>query len=287
MDSVIMSPMHGASSSRRALVEALRCPGERTILWLCIAANALLVALCFAVVLAGADWLAGHAFVAKHADWNRAVAIAAVVTVPLTPLFRRLNLHAARANGVRVGPQQFPELHEALLSASRKLGIAPAPELYVSRNAGAPAAAYSFRGRRSVIVLDADMFPEHWKDGLDWITFVMAGALGSICLGHTRWWVQLLTGPVQQVPALQTPLLIKWTYSRDRCAAFVFPAGVRGLLVQAVGKDAVREVEIPAFLAQTETASPALRSLAAILNKKPALTDRARALYDAGLLNPP
>lgn len=140
------------------------------------------------------------------------------------------------------------------------LGIDRIPELYIGRDLKVPARAFTIRGGRSAVVLDARLVDKSWTDGLDWLTFVMARALGAIRLGHTQWWVELFTVYARRIPGVRTPLLVKWTLSRDRCGAFVVPDGIRGLLVEAVGNHALTSVDVPAFVTQTERAPRALGS---------------------------
>ncbi len=266
-------------------VEWLRCPGERTALVQCIASNVLVVVLAWAVIIAGSDWLDAHPFIEKHSDWIRALAFAGAIALPLLPLTRHLMVHVARSSGVRVGDAQFPELYQQLLRACHKLNIDRVPELYISRRVEGPAEAYSIRGGGSVVVLSADLVPTNWKEGFDWLSFVMAGALGAVRLGHTSWWVALFTGYAGRVPGLGAPLRIKRAYSRDRCAAFVVPDGIRGLVVEAVGKDAVVNVSIPEFVEQAKDDRSVWDSLGALELRSPPIPVRARALYDAGLFD--
>lgn len=271
-----------APSSRS--VEWLRCPGERTALAVCIASNLALVVVAWAVLLAGTEWLEAHPFFARHEEWIRALAIAAGLAVPVLPLSRHITLHVARNRGIRVGEGQFPELHEELVRACRKLNVPRVPELYLGRGIEGPAATYS-TSRDSIIVLNADLVPAHPKEGLDWLSFVVAGALGSLRLGHTRWWVALLTGYAGRIPGIAAPLLVKRTYSRDRCAAFAVPDGIRGLVVEAVGKDAVGSVSVAAFLEQSKDRPCVWDALGTLRQKSPPIAARARALYDAGFFD--
>lgn len=263
----------------------LRCPGERRALAFCIGVNFIVLAGCVAVVLVGTDWLATHPFVAKHVDFVRAALITALVAGPATVVGRQAAVRAARGRGVRVGKDQFPELHEQLVLACRKLGIDPLPGVYLIKDCEWPAVAHSATSRRSVVLIDAALVDPHWRQNLDWLTFVMAGALGSLRLGHTRWWIELLTIYARLVPRLRTPLLVKWVQSRDRCAAFVVPDGVRGLVVEAVGREALAAVDIVPFLRQTEEAGDLWERIDTMREQRPSITARARALYDAGFFD--
>jgi hypothetical protein len=284
----LVSPRHRSREPREDSVNGLgrqlRAPGEHAELLACITANVILVALAFLVVIAGSDWLDTHPFVAKHIDTIRGIVLAGIVALPAMPLTRHVALHAARDGGVRVDGGQFPELHEQLLRTCRMLEVDPVPELYIHGDIEGPAIARS-AWRSSIVVLNANLFDTQWKEGLDWLTFVMAGAVGSLRLGHTRWWAELLTGYAAHVPFLRRPLFLKRTFSRDRCAAYVVPDGVRGLLVEAVGKDAVRSVKIARFVEQSRDPEDVWDSLASLRQKLPPLGARARALYRAGFFD--
>jgi hypothetical protein len=266
-------------------VEWLRYPGERAALAVCIASNLIIVLIAWAILLAGSDWLAAHPFLEKHGDWIRALGIAAAIALPVLPLSRHLAIHTARSGGVRVNEAQFPELHQELLRASRNLGLDQVPELYIGRRVEHFAAAYSVTGGRSIIVLDADLVPTNWKEGFDWLAFEVAGAVGALRLGHTRWWIALLTGYAGGVPGLAAGMRIRRTFSRDRCAAVVVPDGIRGLIVEAVGKDAVANVSVAAFVAQAKDCVGVWDSLSALRLGTPPIPVRASALYQAGFFD--
>lgn len=286
MSSVITSPERRAVTPERADVEWLRCPGERSALLLCVVSNAIVLGLAIAILLATPSWLEDHPILARRVDMVRGIVAAAVLAFPAAALLRHVAFHAAQAGGVRVGPHQFPELHQQFLAAARKLGVYPVPELYVSREVdGRVAEAHTLWGGRAVVVVNAEFMDERWVAGLDWLTFAVVGALGAVRLGHTRWWVELLTVYARRIPGLRTPILIKWTYSRDRCAAYIVPDGIRGLVVEAVGNHALPTVDIPSFLDQTDRPTGLWDLLASVARTRPSLVMRARALYDGGFFD--
>jgi hypothetical protein len=75
--------------------------------------------------------------------------------------------------------------------ACHTLGIERVPVLYVSRDCEWPAVAHSASSRRPVVVLNARLIDHGWREEMECLTFVMAGAVGSLRLGHTLWWVEL------------------------------------------------------------------------------------------------
>lgn len=266
--------------------EWLRCPGERAALALCVASNFLVLGLAVMIVVAGTAWLGRHPVLAESAGAIRTVLLAALLAAPTTAVLRNVTFAAARGNGVRVGPDQFPELHAQLLAACRKLGVREIPELYVSREVETGVAvAHTIWGGRAVVVVNAELMDENWREGLDWLGFAIAGAVGSIRLGHTGAWVELLTVYSRRIPGLRSPVLVHWARSRDRCAAYVVPHGIRGLIVEAVGNHALPAVDVRAFIEQTEDAPSLWDALATRLRRRPLIVARARALYQDGLFD--
>ncbi len=286
MSSAVAAPERRSRAPEHSGEEWLRCPGERAALVLCVISNFVVLGAAIAIVLAGTAWLGTHPVLARHVDWIRAIVIAAILALPTTALVRQISFAATRGGAVRLSERQFPELYAQFLAASRKLGLEKVPELYMSRDVeGRVAIAHAIWRGRAVVVVNAEFVDEDWIEGLDWLTFAVAGALGAIRLGHTRWWVELLTVYARRIPGLRTPLLVKWTRSRDRCAAFVVPRGIRGLIVEAVGNHALPAVDVPAFVDQTERAQSFWERIATLYRKAPLLLTRARALYDEGFFD--
>jgi hypothetical protein len=269
-------------------VERLRDPLERLALILSVLVNLCVVALALAVVFAEPNWLHQHPRIESHIGAFRAIAVAAIVAFPATFLGRHARDAMTRGGGVRVTPTQLPELFEMLVRLSNKLGLDEVPELYVGHlnDDEKPATVIRVHSLgRTAILLDADLLlDKQWKRGLDWISFVLAGQLGAIRLGHYHWWVEMLTAYTKRIPGLRTPLFMAWTYSRDRCAAWAVPDGLRGILLPAVGKDLIWDLDVLEWVSQP-VPSGFWGWYGAMVNKTPHLLKRARALYDAGLFD--
>jgi hypothetical protein len=278
------SSIHRPAERQRDLARHLRHPSERRALALCILANLFVVAIAIGIVLSGTAWLSLHPRLAEHTHELRIVAIAAVIALPAAFVGRHFAYSEARANGVRATAEAYPELHAALVRISGVLGFERRPELYLGHVEGGPAMVHSMFGARPCVVLNAEMlFAKDWAADLPWISFVLASALGALLLGHTHWWIELFTAYARRIPGLRGPLLIAWTYSRDRCAAYAVPEGVRGLLVRVVGKNMVSNIDVASLINQPESRGLWAR-LSSLRQKAPHLVDRIAALADAGLL---
>ncbi len=287
MSSAATSPAPRIAASEHTGEEWLRCPGERAAFVLSAISNFLIIGVAVGVVLAGAAWLRTHPVLGRHVDTIRSILLGAIFALPITVFTRRIGFAVTRGGDVRLGEHQFPELYAQFLRACRKLGVDRVPELYIGREGvdGRVAVAHTIGRGRSVVVINAEFVDEDWTDGLDWLTYAVAGALGAIRLGQTSWWVQLLTIYSRRVPVLQAPLLVKWARSRDRCAAVAVPNGIRGLIVEAVGNHALPAVDVPAFVDQTERAGTLWEDIAKVYRKEPLVLERARALYDEGFFD--
>lgn len=278
------------ASGRGDVIEELRHPGERPALLACVFTNITIVVMAAMVIFAGTEWLETRPLVHKYVTTFRALAIAAIVAFPATAVWRHVHLYEAKANGIRVSQRQFPELHAALLHACQKLGVTHVPELYIGRihathGGDEIMAVHSIYGAPHCIVIDSDWLVDKVRTtGLDFKAFVIARGVAMIRLGHTRWWVEMLTLYVKHIPGLRRPLLMSATYSRDRCAAYAVPEGVRGLLIEATGKDMIWTLDLEEVLAQP-LPTGAWPWLVALHRERPHLLERIHALYEAGLFD--
>ncbi|HUR26854.1 MAG TPA: M48 family metallopeptidase [Planctomycetota bacterium] len=195
------SPLPGQSLPRHAVtaaklpklesaggrVEAAACIEPRT--GFALGASAVLaavVALAMIVTIYGA-LIAVAFFVAEHFARRRARTI--------------LN-----GSTLRVGPQQFPELHECLRTFAQRLGMAEVPELYVV-DAGEVNGFALRLGRKNGIFLTDEAVAaclEGRSGGA--LSFVIGHELAHIALGHHTWWRSTLSK-------------LHWLSRLDECSA--------------------------------------------------------------------
>lgn len=280
-----VSALVTSSARARDPLERLRHPEERAAFVLCVLSNAAVITFAIWVVTAGTSWLGEHQVLARRLDLLRTILIASIFALPATALGRNMRFASARAAGLRVSEKQLPELYRWYVEACRKIGLAYVPDLYISHDLEGPAvsAPISIWGGQSVVVLSSELLAARYTDGFDWVTYAVAWSLGGIKLNHTRWWVELLTIYARSIPGIRTPLLVRWVLSRDRCAAFLAPEGVRGLIVEAAGRDAMPNINVHAFVEQAKQHRVnVFEHLSDMRTGRPALVSRAQALYAAG-----
>lgn len=263
----------------------LRHPLERPIFVASAAVNVGLAAAAIVVVLLGAEWLADHPVLERHIETVRLAALAALLSVPAAHVLRRTRRVLYLGNSVRLSAQQLPDVHAVLEAHCARLGIAPVPELYLCRALGAGEPARAFSGLdRDYVVLGTTLFEIPGGPGRDVIGFTLGRALGSLRLAHTRWWDEALLLLVTRIPGLRSPLRAVRTYSCDRYGAALAPDGIRGLILEAAGPDALPDVNVAAYYRQAEALPSGIWGMLAPFSRDtPYVSMRVRALHDAGL----
>jgi hypothetical protein len=276
------------SGEGRVRTEAeLRHPWERRVYAVSVVVNVLLAAASVGVVLLGAEWLSTHPFIAQHIDQIRLLAVAAILALPAAAILRGTRRTTFLGNAVPVSRAQFPELQATLDRHCERLGRANVPELFLARGLER-CHALSAWGRDYIVVggpLLEVPDPGVRRDGL---AFALGAALGSIRLGHTQWWDDVLLAYVERVPILGAPLAAVRTFSCDRYGAFLAPEGFVGLVVEASGGDMLPEVALDVYAREAshfDLANPWVW-VAAVWRSRPHVSGRLRRLLNAGLFAP-
>ncbi|HEX8616742.1 MAG TPA: M48 family metalloprotease, partial [Thermoanaerobaculia bacterium] len=100
-------------------------------------------------------------------------------------LTRRKLSGTLRGGALRVGPKQFPEIHERVTALAAAMGIKKLPEVYILESNTQNAFAMK-HGKKSRIVLVDDMVFGSALTGNDNVlTWILAHELAHIALGHT------------------------------------------------------------------------------------------------------
>ncbi|AKV00636.1 hypothetical protein AKJ09_07299 [Labilithrix luteola] len=263
----------------------LRHPLERRIYVGCVILNFVLLGLGILTVVITADVLEAHPGLGRLVGHLKYLVIAAMIGLPLAPLTRHLSLFTARGNAVRISGDQFPELHAIVAEHCRRLEMNERPELYVSVTADAMVSVYSAVGSPSCVLLSEEFFDPEWRKNLDAMSFAIGWGLGAIRLGHTRFLSDVLTAYIVHVPFLRNPVSLVRTYSRDRCAAFVAPEGVRGLVLQAAGKDVLAAMDPASFVEQAMQFDGLWAKLSQLRRPTPHVLVRIKRLYETGFFD--
>jgi Zn-dependent protease with chaperone function len=155
-----------------------------------------------------------------------------------------------RGNGVRLGPEQMPELNQRVRELAARLGMRTAPAAYVLQAGGVlNALATRFLGS-SFIVLYSDLL-EACGDDESARDFIVAHELGHLAAGHLRWRWLLLPGLA--VPFLGTAYSRACEYTSDRYGIAVArdrSSALNGLCILAAGAKHGPRVNRRALVAQ-------------------------------------
>lgn len=178
-----------------------------------------------------------------------------------------------KGTGVKVGPQQFPELHQQLVSACKKLDVKKVPEVYILRTDFFNALATKFRGR-NFIVLFSDVV-DAFEERPEALNFYLGHELGHIHRKHLSWSWFLF--PAAILPVLGYALRRAEEYTCDRYGAACCESidDVQFALVAiGAGNTSWKKVNVAAFTEQVEETSGFWMSFNEITSDYPWLTKR-------------
>ena len=205
----------------------------------------------------------------------------AVVIGLVVMLGRALLITHVRGNGVRLGPDQLPDLHQRVVAISTRLGLPRTPEAYVLQQGGAlNAFATKFFGT-NFIVLYSDLL-DACGDNSEACDFIVAHELGHLRAGHLRdRWLIL---PALFVPFLGSAYSRACEYTSDRYGL----AGTRdheraleGLVVLAVGGREANRINRRALVAQTRQLQGFWMNIGQWLSSHPPIAHRLGVLDPA------
>ena len=204
-----------------------------------------------------------------------------VLLMGLLGLFTRSLLIAwVRGNAVKVGAEQFPDLHRQFQHSCQRLGLQQVPELYLCQADGMLNALAVRFMRQNYVVLLSNIV-DALKERPEAIRFYMGHELAHIQRKHlTRhWWL---------APAGLTPLLAP-AYSRaceytcDRhglaCCDNLEDAQ-RALVVLAAGSERWKQVNLGAFEAQSRDTGRFWMAVNELTSDYPWLCKRLACLQD-------
>ncbi len=191
----------------------------------------------------------------------------------------RLSLTAhIRGSGIRLGPNQFPELYHRVVELSQKLGLRKTPEAYIVQ-AGGLLNAFAARFLRSnMIILYSDLL-EACGDNLAARDMIIAHELGHIRAGHLRW--HWFLAPGMMIPFLGTAYSRAREYTCDRyglIGAGNREGAMRGLAILAAGGQKGPKVNLEEFGKQKELLNTGFMTIGEWLSTHPPLSKRILAL---------
>lgn len=186
-----------------------------------------------------------------------------------------------KGSSVKIGPDQFPDLHQSVQSLARRMGFEQAPETYVMQAGGLLNALATKLFRSNFIVLYSDLL-EACGDDTAARDMIVAHELGHIKEGHLKHLWFLLPGLF--VPFLGSALSRAREYTCDRyglAGAGQKEGALRGLTILAAGAKRGPQVNMQAFASQVEDLNSGWLTIGTWLSSHPPLAERIIALEES------
>jgi len=160
--------------------------------------------------------------------------------------------------------------------------MAEVPELFLSGSSIEPFSKTYSSWRENYIVLHQIIFDIDVRKTADVVAFTLGHELGAIRLNQTAWWNEILLTYVSTIKWLRNPLERVRMYSRDRYGATLSPTGFRGLLINAIGRRLMDQVNIEEYLLQARRYGGLWATLDVFFEAKPQVLSRLQQLRAAG-----
>jgi Zn-dependent protease with chaperone function len=192
-----------------------------------------------------------------------------------------------KGNGIRLSPEQLPDLYASYEACCARLGLSDRPEAYVLYGDGMlNAFAARFLGRDFVVLLSGtvDAMAGH-PDG---VNFYIGHELGHIRLKHLIGWKW--RAPVLWLPLLGAAYSRAREYSCDRHGAACCSSpehAARALGALAAGPERWRDLHLAGFVAQGERTREFWMSFNELVNGYPWLCKRVQAVLQPKAAMPP
>jgi hypothetical protein len=274
----------------------LQHPLERPVFLIYAVLNLLLVIVAIAAIKVSFNWVGTHPLLAKYLESHPVLTdfivkftavISLAVFAPLAiPLIRNIRRAVIRGNSIRLSREQIPEIYGVLEGHCAKLGMRDTPELYLSETAIFGLAQAFSVWRHDYIVLNAELVEKAMEESPGALAFTLGRELGRLRLGHLKWWDEMLLAHVSRIPVIRAPLHRVRTYSCDRYGAFLSSSGLRELLAQAAGSKMLKNLNLGDYLIQARAHQGFWLRVVSLFNESPPILWRAKALYDAGFIQP-
>ncbi|TKT80304.1 M48 family metallopeptidase [Aquamicrobium sp. LC103] len=190
-----------------------------------------------------------------------------------------------RGSAIRLGPDQFPEIHQRVVEFARRAGMKKEPEAYIMQADGALNAFATKFFRGQIVVLYADLL-EACGDDQAARDMIIGHEIGHLRCGHLDWFI--LTAPGRIIPFLGSAYSRACEYTCDRWGVALSGGGEdarRGLVVLAAGGAHKNKVNVGAYVRQQENLDTGWMTLARWLSTYPPLSARVAAITP-GLAEP-
>lgn len=183
-----------------------------------------------------------------------------------------------RGSAVKLSPEQFPDIHQAVVNLSSRIGFEKIPDAYIMQEGGALNALATKFFKSNILVLYSDLL-EACGSNTDARDMIIAHELGHLKEGHLKWHWFLLPGMLY--PFIGQALSRAREYTCDRygyAAVKNKEAGLRGLAILAAGAQRGPQVNLQAMAHQAKDLNTGWLTIGQWLGTHPPLSKRLIAL---------
>lgn len=183
-----------------------------------------------------------------------------------------------RGNGVRLGPDQLPDLYQAVERLAKRLGFEKVPEAYLLQAGGVLNALATKFFKSQMIVLYSDLI-EACGDNTSARDMIIGHELAHLKRGHLKWHWFLLPGLMS--PFLGQALSRSREYTCDRYGAALAAdkkGATLGLAILAAGAEKGPKVNLGAMARQVHDLNTGWMTIGTWLSTHPPIAKRVIAL---------
>lgn len=166
-----------------------------------------------------------------------------------------LGMAYIRLNGVRIGPDQYPQFYEIYEKTAKELGLKEIPHAYIIHADGALNAFAVKVSRKKMVVFFSELI-EALVEGekFNELTAVAAHELTHVKLKHIHYWILLM--PFRFLPLLGSFFSRSREFSADRGALAIMKhetTVTQALIKLAAGKFVAKEINVDVYIDQLRT----------------------------------
>lgn len=205
--------------------------------------------------------------------------VSLVITLIAVWLSERKVTGILLGGAVRVGPYQFPEIHQRVSALATAMGVRKPPEVFVLESNTQNAFAMKHGKKSRIVLIDDMVFGAALTGNENVLTWILAHEMAHIALGHTelsRAWMRGIMPPLSR--------LDEFTCDRVATAAVGDPDAVRdALTLLLVGPQLFSRINHRALAQQANElmkAKKKARKSAESMNSHPLLLHRYAKLVD-------
>ncbi|MHB1404480.1 MAG: M48 family metallopeptidase [Desulfitobacteriaceae bacterium] len=200
-----------------------------------------------------------------------------LIGLALSLFVHALMLAFIRTNGVKLGPEQFPEVYGQAQTLATQMRMRTMPDIYVMQSGGVLNAFASRFFGKNMVVLYSEIFELIAHKATDEVAFILAHELAHIKRRHIS--KQLAILPALWIPFAGEAYSRSCEYTCDRYAAYYTSkakAATNSLVILAIGKALYKQVNLDKFLEQINSEHGFFVWLSRKLSTHPPLPERIR-----------